>query len=528
MINGGSTYRGVIHRHWPVAVRALPWLLVTVGALLRLAQYLHNRSLWIDECFLALATADQSITEIFQPLSLNQAAPVGYLFLQKIAVSAWGSSEYVLRLIPLIAGLASLPLFWSMARHFVSGTALWFALGLFATSDSLIYYSSEAKQYSSDVTVALSCYLLAEHLGGELPVRRLLGVGVLGALLVWFSHPAIFVLSGIALSYTLGLGVKGEWKCLGRHTLVFATWAVSFALLYHFHLSHASANAFLHKYWAFAYMPLDGFPTTQASWLMRMSAGLFYMLTLSWQPVPVMIAGVGVAVLWQRSRLRCLLLVSPLLAVLVASGLHKYPFNGRLILFLTPNLTLLLAATIEAIARRSATVGVVSMALLLAHPVAFAFDRLIDPRERADTRAVVAYVLRNVQDEDVVYAGWEAQFHVDYYVRLAGADFNYYVCGTRFDDEDTGPFLESLASLRGSRRVWVILSSVLEWDPSWTPKPSVEEAKILDYLNASGTQLRSFRTRGAAVFLYDLSQTSHPQPGSEPPVQAPLSPASGP
>ena len=50
-----------------------------VGAAIRLWQYALNPSLWMDEAFLALNIAERGVAQLGQPLSYNQAAPVGFL-----------------------------------------------------------------------------------------------------------------------------------------------------------------------------------------------------------------------------------------------------------------------------------------------------------------------------------------------------------------------------------------------------------------------------------------------------------------
>ena len=134
---------------------------IAVGAGLRLYFYLLNRSLWFDEALLALNLSGRSFAELLQPLDYNQSAPLGFLLLQKTLISLLGNRDYWLRLIPLLAGLSSLPLFYLTARRFLRPAAVQVVLWLFALSPPLIYYSSECKQYSSDVLIALLLIWLA-------------------------------------------------------------------------------------------------------------------------------------------------------------------------------------------------------------------------------------------------------------------------------------------------------------------------------------------------------------------------------
>lgn len=93
--------------------RILLWLLVGLGILLRLAQYLYNRSLWIDEAALALNIRDRSFSELFYPLDYAQAAPIGFLIVEKLFYQTLGHSEYVLRLFPFLC-TGSSPFFFSV------------------------------------------------------------------------------------------------------------------------------------------------------------------------------------------------------------------------------------------------------------------------------------------------------------------------------------------------------------------------------------------------------------------------------
>lgn len=140
--------------HEIAASDAVPWLVVGVGAVLRLVRYFDDRSLWLDESFLALNIVGKSLTELMGPLDYVQSAPPGFLGLEKTVVTVLGDDEAALRLFPLVSGIAALLLFRSItARLLPKGPAL-LALTLFAVNEQLVYYSSEVKPYATDVAVA--------------------------------------------------------------------------------------------------------------------------------------------------------------------------------------------------------------------------------------------------------------------------------------------------------------------------------------------------------------------------------------
>lgn len=138
----------------------LVWFVISVGIFLRVVQYLLDRSLWIDEAFVALNIINRSYAELLQPLDYNQGAPFGFLVIEKFIVQVFGDSEYSLRLLPFISGIAALFLFYWVARRLSNWSTTVIALALFALCDRAIYYSAEVKQYSSDVAIALILYLL--------------------------------------------------------------------------------------------------------------------------------------------------------------------------------------------------------------------------------------------------------------------------------------------------------------------------------------------------------------------------------
>ena len=90
-------------------------LLVIAGAALRAVQYFRGGSLWVDEAALALNLAARSFSELFSPLDLAQAAPAGFLAVEKALLVAFGRGELALRLFPFLASLAALFLFLRLA-----------------------------------------------------------------------------------------------------------------------------------------------------------------------------------------------------------------------------------------------------------------------------------------------------------------------------------------------------------------------------------------------------------------------------
>ena len=130
--------------------------IITLAFLQSLALFLNCRSLWLDEAMIALNIIDRSYQELTAPLSYNQAAPVLFLWAEKITARLFGYSEYGLRLFPLLCYWLNIFLFYKLIKRiFVSGPVLVFLLSLFCFNYWLLSYALNVKQYTTDVTVML-------------------------------------------------------------------------------------------------------------------------------------------------------------------------------------------------------------------------------------------------------------------------------------------------------------------------------------------------------------------------------------
>jgi hypothetical protein len=75
------------------------------------------------------------------------------------------------------------------------------------------------------------------------------------------------------------------------------------------------------------------------------------------------------------------LLVGPIVFALLASGLRKYPFHGRLLMFLVPLVWIVIARGVDTIARRtSRVVGLLLVGFLICTPMLDVIDHLVVAR----------------------------------------------------------------------------------------------------------------------------------------------------
>jgi hypothetical protein len=104
---------------WMTAYRPLVFALTAIAVSLRLAYYLLNPSLSVDEASLALNIMHRPFSSLFAQLDFNQAAPAGFLLLQKLLINSFGATPYGLRVLPLIAGVVASLLIYPVATWVV-------------------------------------------------------------------------------------------------------------------------------------------------------------------------------------------------------------------------------------------------------------------------------------------------------------------------------------------------------------------------------------------------------------------------
>jgi hypothetical protein len=348
------------------AVRTDPLrTILIVGVVLRVAAYLWNRSYWMDEGSLLGNIEGKAIFDFSSYLLGDQLAPPGFLIIERTLVHVLGSSGYVTRFVPLVCGIGSLWLFRSLALRWFSGATALVGLILFAFSDDLVYYSSEVKQYSSDLLIALGLLVLASSMIGQIATgRKLATFGLLAVVSPWFSFPSVFIVAGCGMTILIDRAVRKDRNGLGWLLGIALCWAVSSALAYRVAASLLNPTTTMYVFWNFAFLPV---PPSSRSDLLKLGGILLevFVNPLNLLPLappqnllpsvppalgvllPLVLLVLGTAALCRRDRDGFLILSLPIALALVAASLRKFPFHGRLILELVPALYLMIAEGTE-------------------------------------------------------------------------------------------------------------------------------------------------------------------------------------
>jgi uncharacterized membrane protein len=490
---------------WLPSSQTLVWVCLILGIVLRIRQYLFNRSLWLDESMLSLNIVRRSAAELLKLLDYAQTAPVGFLWLEKLAVHYFGTGELALRLVPLLCGIASVALFALLARKFLPPSAVAIAVGLFSVSEPLIYYSSEVKQYSSDVAFALILCLAAIPLfEASSRISGVLIISAAGGIALWFSNPSLFILAGMGLSAFWISARKRDWRVVLLLLIPAVVWSCSFLVYYIFFLrDYLTAHQGMFFLWRASFAPFP--PTSPSDFLWY--GGAFvnivsYPVGSLFPGIAAIAALLGVVKLHAGDRDRFLLLLSPMAVTLIASWARLYPLENRLILFLVPIIILFFAAGLESITATTRKtlplLSILFVCFLLGYPLLRGIWHFARPKGVEEIKLSLKYVEKHRSPGDILYCYYGAVPALEYYTRRGLIGPIDEVIGVD-SHQQWARYEEDLNKLRGQKRVWIVFSHV------WQTGGADEEVLFLNYLDLFGTRLDSIQVTGSSAYLYDLS-----------------------
>lgn len=425
------------------------------GCVLRLRQFISGRSVWIDEVKVGENFINLGLPEILvSRLSSAQSAPPGWLLATQSAVELLGRSDQVMRLVALLAGLATCGMAVFVARRVLGrGLTQVVFVAMVALSPSLIYYSSEIKQYSSDSLATMSILTMwATRCSPRAPMFWAIG----GPLIAISSAPGIIGLVGLAVAVAVEqvrmrnrcavLGWAADQRVARPELLdqnsawtrstwgrILGAWAIAIFLHGIYILYAGTDREFMNYWWTRA----GAFPP----------AGIGKFVEFEWYPLALtrlFWLGIG-----ERTRVGALGDTAPLLITLVSvvflvaalrdrrdvrllfgffiatswlfAELRVYPSSGRLALYLVPIFLLLLSVGLESMisscSRVTRLVALVGALSLLSTQVWISVPLFLAPLDDRDMKWLVEEIALNSQAGDVVLAQSHAQPIIDWYVR---------------------------------------------------------------------------------------------------------------
>ena len=335
--------------------RVLVWfvLFVTVfGAGIEIAQWLRNTPLWVDEEMIALNFRDRPFTRLAGPLWLGQSAPLGWLFAQRAVSLTLGTSELVLRLIPLISGIGLLMAAAWVSLRWMGAVAAAALVAMLTVGEWISHYTFELKHYSADtfwafLLPALAAWALEENDDASLARRRWVIWWLGAAIGQLFANGAMLVTPACAVVMFLVIFQRGGVRLVLPFVGASVIWFATFAAHYGLSLQYTQNSRFLWTIWGGEVRPESAGLTETVRWLAERFEPIARRPGGATAPLLFWIAAAGGFMLARRRLFGLLCLVVPLSGFLLAV-LRLVPLHDRFALWIIPALYAGIALLLDA------------------------------------------------------------------------------------------------------------------------------------------------------------------------------------
>lgn len=318
-------------------------IILLIGAVLRICVYSINRSLWHDECSLAVNILNGNIFSYFGQLEHLQSAPPIFMICSKLLYNIFPTyPELALRFIPLVASLVSIWIFYLLLKKFISNKYfILIGMFLFSINFQLIYYAQEFKQYSTDVLMVLLALLFYSHFDYMISnLKQKFIFAITTASLPFISLPTIFV---IASAFIINC-YKAKKEKLKSLFLSFLP-AIVLNLLYFLVTLLPSKRAMIGTFsemWGKGFLSFDLY----SDFLILKNNLQFFFNPCNFYILALILIITGIVYSIKRKSLGDKYLLLTSLFIVLASFLQIYPIKERVSLYLIPILLIFILQSI--------------------------------------------------------------------------------------------------------------------------------------------------------------------------------------
>ncbi len=465
---------------------------IVVGVGLSILNFMNFRSLWLDEAMLALNIVNKSAMELLQPLDYNQVAPIGFLLMEKCFATLFGNADWSLRIFPLISFFLAVFLIFSITNKILqSKLVAVYTTAFFATTFIVLSYSTEVKQYITDIAFALLILKASITYNDNGFKNKWWIYAIIGAVSIWFSNVAILLLfsGGIYSIYKTHYTFEKKYLRLG---IVLGCWMISFLVYFSLFIYNHPTKSGMVDFWqeAGAFLPKDIFNFDFYETLF-FKIGLLFKFSgySSFSLVLLPIFLMGLYYLGKNKRGMLFLLNFPLILHLCLSYFKLYPFDKRLVLYLYPFLLIVIFSGfyyINTIAKVNNQKWLYILPLLLVTNMVLLF-RSGFPVEKEEINESLSYMDSKYRKGDDLYVYYGASHAFEFYKK----SFNFF---SVIDSSDVVFSFDNrnnwsdykLPVMNMNKSVWIIFSHVY-----WIKNADglTEDEFILNIFKKNGYQI---------------------------------------
>lgn len=501
---------------WPTSARVALWLLVVLGVLVLLRNYLQPITLFLDETFILFNIVQKDVVDFAGPLDHYQIAPFGFMLAVRAAIEVFGIDEWSARLVPLLAGVLSLPLFALLIRRLCEPLPGLLILLGWSLSAEFMLQSVRVKPYTLDVLFALlglwlGLWLLRRRCG----LKETLLASLIAAVGVWFSVSFYIVLPAVGVVLLASRCGADRLRDLPALLVVAAAGLASGATHYFWALlpqkRAGDTAAYMESFWAAGFLPAPWSHPYKLIVRLEVVTGTATGLGLAGLVMALAVLGLVLAV--RRRDARAWVVAMPVVFAVLASGMRVYPLEDRLVLFMGPMILVMVAWGLAGL--RESFGGKLGVGVLLVAGLLM-ISRPLNGRAQAvfsdDVLPVFEYVREHLEPGQRVYLYYGAHNPYDFYRTHIdpglGFDPERTIRGGHHRDDWTAYQQEVRELQHAGTDVWFIMSHEAS---GW----GIDEGAYFTMLmDRYGQRIETHREWNAYAVLWRPTPT--PAPGNNP------------
>jgi photosystem II stability/assembly factor-like uncharacterized protein len=490
-------------------------IILLIGFLLSAYQFFYNRSLHTDEATLALNIINRNYFALLKPLDYTQVAPILFLQIEKIFSEFFPDSEFGLRLFPLLSFWFSILLFFKIIKLIQNNNfTIILSLLIFIFIPRLIYYSSEVKQYMTDLFVlTLMYYLVLRKYKDE--KYKYYYLGIAGSISIFLSNivPIILFTVFVYLLYDYYINNK---KYLSLLISISALWVTLF-LIYYFSFNYKHPIRFIMiTNWTRlnGFMPLNPFSAEFYKFFLEkafmISTNFFKIYSNKGVIILYGFMVISYIYMFRKKKYDLMIITTlPVLLHLLLSGFKMYPFETRLILYMCPVFIIICSVGFDLIYTllfSKFKIEIIRIILIFIALLKISFLVSALPMEHQELKKSLEYMNSKIIKGDKLYVHYSANLALKYYQRIHKIDISQLVKNNIFisreDIQKTGignykkHTIDDLKNFKG--RYWFLFCYWKNND-----KNISNIIKALDSLGF--TKIDEYRTVGSSIHLYDFN-----------------------
>ncbi len=295
-----------------------------------------GRSLWFDEAALAYSLSTRDLFEIAsRGLDYVQAAPIGWLYIEKFFTLIFGNTDFVLRVPSILYYVGTLVIMYLFSSDILDMDLPLLPVAFTASMPVILQYSNMFKPYMADCFFAL--LLLYVYYGirddeVESGMRAVI-MGLFFGGVIWFSNPACFVIGGILAACGIFSLINRDWKRFSCAVISGVIVAISFIFYYFYWLVKIDEG--MSGFWADWKFPIIIRSMDDVTQFYLMGATLmqpFY--RMKWVVAAVVTAAFIFCIYWKAEKM--LSIYFAFMLAVFASSIGMFPVNKRMWLFMYP------------------------------------------------------------------------------------------------------------------------------------------------------------------------------------------------